>query len=508
MEQDSPRRVDACIAGGAATALVLAVSWAASSILHGVVFVPAVVTDVIVRTTPGPVATFFIEQLGHLALPLLTLGVIAGCLLVGGVANAATIGARGPRPYVAGAALAASSAIVVVLRAAGPGSLVTAVAALGVCALVYGLSASRLYASMTTEGDPDAGRRRALRTGLGWTAGVALGGGLVGWLARRTVGPDTNVSLEPVEVPAAVPGRATWPDVGGLSPEVTSPARHYVVDINLFTPSVEAGDWRLDVKGDVERPLRLSFPALQRRFEVVEEYAVLACVSNEVGGQLVGHSLWGGVRLVDLLEEAGMRPGAVDVVFRATDGYSDSIPVEVARDPSVILAVAQNRRPLTREHGFPCRVRVPPIYGMKNVKWIESIEVVSSDYSGYWQQRGWSDRATVRTQSRIDVAGDDLRATSGIATWIAGVAWAGDRGVRGVEVSTDGGETWSEARLRQAIGPLSWRQWVYRWRPSQQGSVTVMCRATDGSGETQTQNRVPPHPAGATGYHTVTVEVA
>jgi DMSO/TMAO reductase YedYZ molybdopterin-dependent catalytic subunit len=508
MEQDPSRPADARIAGVAATALVLAASWAASTILPGAIFVPAVVTDVIVRTTPGPVATFFIEELGLLALPLLTTGVVAVCLALGGVANAAMIGAAGPRPYLAGAGLAAAAMAVVVLRGPELGSLVLVVAVLGVCVLIYGFSAGRLCASMTSEIDPDAGRRRALRTGLGWTAAVALGGGMVGWLVRRTVGPDTNVSLEAVEVPASIPGRSAWPDVEGLSPEVTSPARHYVVDINLFTPSVEVGDWRLDVKGDVERPLRLSFRALQRRFEVVEEYAVLACVSNEVGGQLVGHSLWGGVRLADVLDEAGMQPGGVDVVFRAADGYSDSIPVDVARDPSVILAVAQNRRPLTREHGFPCRLRVPPIYGMKNVKWVESIEVVSSDYAGYWQQRGWSDRATVRTQSRIDVAGDDLGATSGVPTWIAGVAWAGDRGIERVEVSTDGGETWNEARLRQTIGPLSWRQWVYRWEPAQQGSVSVMCRATDGTGETQTQDRVPPHPAGATGYHTVTVEVA
>jgi DMSO/TMAO reductase YedYZ molybdopterin-dependent catalytic subunit len=506
MNQDPSRRGDARTSGVAATALVLAASWAASTLLQGAVFVPAVVTDAIVRATPGPVATFFIEQLGHLALPLLTFGVIAGCLALGGIANAATVGAAGPRPYLAGAALAASAAIAVALRE--PGSLVSAIAVLGASAVIYGFVASRLFASMTSESDPDAGRRRALRTGLGWTAAVALGGGVVGWLARRTAGPDTNVSLEPAEVPAEVPGRSDWPQVEGLSPEVTSPARHYVVDINLFTPSVEAGDWRLDVKGEVDEPLRLSFPALQRRFRIVEEYAVLTCVSNEVGGQLVGHSLWGGVRLTDVLEEAGVRSGAVDVVFRAADGYSDSIPIDMARDPSVLLAVAQNRRPLTREHGFPCRLRVPPIYGMKNVKWIESIEVVSSDYEGYWQQRGWSDRATVRTQSRIDVAGDDLRATTGVSTWIAGVAWAGDRGVERVEVSTDGGETWSEARLRQAIGPLSWRQWVYRWSPSQEGSVSVMCRATDGNGRTQTQDRVPPHPAGATGYHTVTVEVA
>ena len=194
-------------------------------------------------------------------------------------------------------------------------------------------------------------------------------------------------------------------------------------------------------------------------------------------------------------------------VARAADGYSDSIPLEVARDPSVILAVSQNRRPLTREHGFPCRLRVPPIYGMKNVKWIESLEVVGADYEGYWQQRGWSDTAVVRTQSRIDVAGVDGSARTGEATWIAGVAWAGDRGVQRVEVSTDGGDTWAEARLRDAIGPLSWRQWVLEWTPERAGAAVIVCRATDGTGATQTEHNAPPHPAGATGWHHVEVTV-
>jgi DMSO/TMAO reductase YedYZ molybdopterin-dependent catalytic subunit len=507
MELQPVRRADARVAGLAATALTLAVLWAASTIVAGAVFVPAALTDVIVRATPGTIATFFIEQLGHLALPLLTTGVLAGCLLAGGEALAATARPSGPRPYLAGAVLGIAAALLV-LGAPAVESPAPALAALGVCVLVYGAAAGRLLGLMASETGADAGRRRALRTGLGWTAAVALGGGALGWLSRRTAGPDTNVSLRAAGAPATIPGRSGWPEVEGLAPEVTSPARHYVVDINLFTPSVEAQGWQLEVKGAVEDPLRLSFAALQSRFEIVEEYAVLTCVSNEVGGQLVGHSLWGGVRLADVLDAAGMQPGGVDIVFRAADGYSDSIPAELARDPSVLLAVSQNRRPLTREHGFPCRLRVPPIYGMKNVKWIESIEVVSSDYRGYWQERGWSDRATVRTQSRIDVAGEGFRATSGTPTWIGGVAWAGDRGVDRVEVSTDGGETWTEARLRQAIGPLSWRQWVYRWTPQRSGSVAVECRATDGTGATQTEKRVPPHPAGATGYHRVMVEVA
>jgi hypothetical protein len=144
---------------------------------------------------------------------------------------------------------------------------------------------------------------------------------------------------------------------------------------------------------------------------------------------------------------------------------------------------------------------------MKNVKWLEEIEVVANDYEGYWADRGWSDEAVVRTQSRIDVAADSHRGEVGEETWIAGIAWAGVRGVSKVEVSTDAGETWNVAMLKDPISPISWRQWAYAWRPDEPGEYTVLCRATDGDGETQTDRREAPHPAGATGWHTTTIEV-
>ena len=144
---------------------------------------------------------------------------------------------------------------------------------------------------------------------------------------------------------------------------------------------------------------------------------------------------------------------------------------------------------------------------MENVKWLESIEVVRSDYSGYWQERGWKDTAEVRTQSRIDVAGEERAALVGKETWIAGIAWAGSRGIQKVEVSTDGGDTWAEALLKEPLADDSWRLWAYRWTPSVQGEATVVSRATDGGGNTQTEDPAPPHPAGATGLHRVTVSV-
>lgn len=506
---DAPGRGRVRGAGALASAVALAALWAIASPFPSIAFPPAALAELLINAFPGDAATASIEALGEWAKRLLTAGVLAASVALGAEALVTASDDDGPRPFRTGLLLAVLGGLVTLGGPHGGIDPVATAAVLVAAGGLYGWAAAQLLALVReSDGGPDAGRRRALRAGVGGALALVTGGGVLGWLTRRLGGPNTDVALGEPTVRAARPDRAQWAAVPGLSREVTTASDHYVVDINLVRPVVEADEWSLRVHGEVAEPLRVGFAQLQRDFEVVEEYAVLACVSNEVGGHLVGHSLWGGVRLADVLERTGTRPGAVDVVFRAADGYSDSIPLAVARDPAVLLAVAQNRRPLTQDHGFPCRLRVPPIYGMKNVKWIQSIEVVGSDYEGYWQKRGWSDDATVRTQSRIDVAGEDGAARVGKQTWVAGVAWAGARGVARVEVSTDGGSTWREAELRAPIGPLSWRQWALRWTPERAGDVEVVCRATDGTGVVQTARRATPHPAGATGRHSVTVSVA
>jgi DMSO/TMAO reductase YedYZ molybdopterin-dependent catalytic subunit len=454
------------------------------------------------------VATFFIENLGHWARPLLVAGVLVLALVVGAEALLRTAGAGVPRPGVAAIVLGIVAAIASVI---GPSPGATVAATL-VCVLVsvavYALAAGALTRPPMVVAEVQPGRRDFLRLGTGAAAGLVLGGAAVGWLLRRLSGPDTNVALvAPMEL-AAVPERATFPEIAGLTPEITSAADHYVVDINLIPPSVEAEGWSLDVRGQIESPQKYTFESLQSSFDVIEEFAVLTCISNEVGGQLIGHSRWGGVRLSEVLDAAGVRPGAMDVVFYGADGYSDSIPLEVAMHPTTIVAVSQNGKPLTQAHGFPCRVRVPAIYGMKNVKWLEAIEVVRNDYQGYWMQRGWSDVAIIDTESRIDVAGVDRRAEVGKETWIAGIAWAGIRGVEKVEVSTDEGKSWSEALLKDPLSPISWRHWAYRWTPERSGRTMVLARATDGEGRVQVMKEAAPHPDGATGYPVVFVDVS
>lgn len=514
--QTSPRRDGAArararVGGAVATLVVLAALWAVSGWVTALDFLPTVVATKIIRSVPGDFATFFIEAIGHLARPLLVAGVLTGAVLLGAESLVRTARDGRLRPFLAGAVLAVIGWLALLTTPAG--GFATQRALLSALALVVSVPLYAWVAGAVAAGPPSPhthapGRREALRLGAGSALALAGAGGVAGYFARRLGGPDRAITLVEPLVAAPLPERSGFPAIPGLTPEITTARKHYVVDINLVQPSVEVDGWNLRLTGEVESPLNLSFSELGQGFEVVEEYSVLTCISNEVGGDLIGNSLWGGVRLRDLLDAAGPLPGAVDVVFRAADGYSDSISIETARSPSVLLAFAQNRRPLTQEHGFPCRVRVPSTYGMKNVKWIDSIEIVARDYKGYWMERGWSDLALVRTQSRIDVAGDSGAAVAGEATWIAGVAWAGDRGVERVEVSTDGGGTWSEAQLKEPIGPLTWRQWAFRWTPEEAGTTSVLCRATDGRGKVQTEAGAAPHPAGATGYHLREVTVS
>ena len=504
----APPRRHARLAGAVGAVATLAVLSVVSSARPSIPFPPAALAEAAIRATPGDVATFFIELLQHWALRLLTLAALAGAVLVGAEAMARTSFGGRSRPFLAGAVVAAGAGLSAL---ASPGESISLAAGIFVCAvslIVFGVAAGYLYRRISSESATDMSRRRVLRVGLGGAAAMAIGGSGLSYLLRKLGGPDTNVQIAKPEASVTPPAQGDFPAVSGHTSLVTTADDHYVVDINIVQPSVEADGWTLSVRGAVANPLDLDFDELQQRFTVVEEYSVLSCISNEIGGDLVGHSAWLGVRLTDVLDAAEVDTTDGDVVFRSADGYSDSITLEVARDPRVLLAIGQNGEPLSREHGFPCRVRIPAIYGMKNAKWLQSIEVVRGDYRGYWQERGWSDGAEVQTSSRIDVAGIDLSARTGDPTWIAGIAWAGERGISKVEVSVDGGESWSDARLEPPASEVSWTRWAYEWTPEGSGSAEIVCRATDGLGAKQEQATAPPHPSGATGYHYVSVDVA
>lgn len=349
-------------------------------------------------------------------------------------------------------------------------------------------------------------RRRFLaRLGLGAAGALGLVGLARGIqaLMHAAVG---NPMDGPPETAASGGGGAPGFRVRGLSAEVTPNADFYVVSKNLQDPLVDEAAWRLRVDGLVGRPLVLDRRAL-RRFQMVEQYQTLECISNPVGGDLISNAHWRGVRLREILEAAGgMGPGAVKVVLHAEDNYSDSIPVDRALDEATVLALEMNGQPLPPEHGFPARLLVPGLYGIKNVKWLNRVEVVDYDYKGYWQVRGWSDEGAIKTMSRIDVPRHRAKVDAAGAT-LAGVAFAGTRGITVMELSPDGGRTWLEARVKQALGPFTWQLWVAEWRPPASGSYAVRVRATDGAGEVQTAEVRPSLPEGATGHHTITLRV-
>jgi DMSO/TMAO reductase YedYZ molybdopterin-dependent catalytic subunit len=485
-----PPRSSRAAAGLLASALALGFDWGLHRAITDVPFAPFALADRIVRLTPGSIATWMIDHLHHAAKTLLAGGSVVA-LLMGG-AGVALLVRRGPR------AAAAFGALVLTVGALEPvqATLWGAVAGGAIVGAGYGLALAALGALAIARVAPwrrplDPGRRRALaRLGELLLAGAALNA-----LAPLIGGQQRVRLLEFAATPLR--GRPSFPRIGQLTPEVTSVADHYIVDIDISKPVVDAGSWRLSVDGLVKRPLALGFDQLQERFELVSEYAVLACISNPVGGPLVGNSLWEGVRLRDLLDAARTSPQAWGLEVKCADGYSAGIPLAAARHEASMVAIAQDGQSLTREHGFPCRLRVPALYGMLNPKWVTEVRVVQKPYVGYWAQQGWSRTAVVRTEARIDTPGS---ARAGEPIWIAGIAWAGIRGIAEVEVSTDGGQSWHQALLHEPLSPWAWTQWAYRWTPSQPGRHELLCRATDRQHHIQDAMTRPPHPTGASGY--------
>jgi DMSO/TMAO reductase YedYZ molybdopterin-dependent catalytic subunit len=303
--------------------------------------------------------------------------------------------------------------------------------------------------------------------------------------------------------PARLDPDPSLDSVAGLSPAVTSRRRHYVVDIDLDDPVADGDAWRLEIGGAAASPVRWSLDDL-RSMPTVERLITLSCISNIVGGPLIGTARWTGVPLPDLLRPARPSTRARFLVARAVDGYRESFPLSEARRRDALVAFAMNGSLLPRAHGFPARLLVPGHYGMKQVKWLERLDLVEDDPVGYWGQRGWDTAAVVRTGSRFDVprAGDDVssRFTA------AGVAWAGDRRISQVELSADDGRTWRAARLERELDPLAWRRWSLELDlPPGVHPLTV--RAVDGAGQVQDPDRRAPHPSGASGYHRIVVNV-
>nr|MBI3613793.1 molybdopterin-dependent oxidoreductase [Nitrospirota bacterium] len=289
------------------------------------------------------------------------------------------------------------------------------------------------------------------------------------------------------------------------TPAITPNDDFYVTSYRS-PPTIRINEWELAIKGLVESPVTLRYPELLAR-PLRSEIVTLECVGNSVAGDAVGTAFWEGVPLKSLLEEAGVSAQARRVVFRAADGYSDSLPTERVMAGDVLVAVTMNRVPLPQAHGFPARIIVPGVYGMKQVQWLTEIEAVDQDYKGYYQHKGWSEAALVKTMSRIDVPGHGETLRSGEHV-VKGLAFAGSRGILSVELSADGGDRWMPAQLEPELSPYAWRFWTCRWQPQKPGQYALKVRAKDGTGNPQASTEQDPFPDGAAGLHEITVTVS
>jgi DMSO/TMAO reductase YedYZ molybdopterin-dependent catalytic subunit len=327
---------------------------------------------------------------------------------------------------------------------------------------------------------------------------AALGiSGIVG-AARVTTAAATG------RVPARRPASP-----GGFGPTsaITPLEEHYVVAKGLTPPAIDGGTWRLVVDGLVGNPVELSLDQLQALGPTTDA-RTLICISNPVVtyGAYAGTQIWTGAPLATVLDLAGgPLPDARHVLWRSADDYTESIPLDVALDPRSLLAwgMGPDGAPLPQEHGFPLRVFLPGRYGMKQPKWITRMTLSADDTDGFWQQRGWDREAVVRTWSRIDdpLAGDVVAAGKPLSVY--GVAFAGERGIRGVEVSGNGGTSWAAAELEAPGSALTWVRWRVTLPAPASGPVVLLARATDGTGALQPEASEPPLPRGAAGWHEV-----
>ncbi|MBI3734134.1 MAG: molybdopterin-dependent oxidoreductase [Chloroflexi bacterium] len=265
----------------------------------------------------------------------------------------------------------------------------------------------------------------------------------------------------------------------GNSVKYTRNEDFYVVDIGAGHPAVDEASWRLTLDGGVEKPLKLSLAEL-KQLPSVTQTRTFECISNPVGGPLIGNALWVGVQMKQLLAMAGMKPGAKELVVRAADGFHTSIPIELAMHEHALLAYMMNGEPLPRAHGFPLRCVWPGRYGMKQPRWITRIEVIDSNYRGFWEQQGWSNDAFIKINSQI-LAPKSREVIATPTYTVRGLAHAGLAGVKKVAVSADDGKTWNEATLIRGPEPkpLVWTEWRYEWPVPADGRYTLIARATD-----------------------------
>jgi DMSO/TMAO reductase YedYZ molybdopterin-dependent catalytic subunit len=507
-----PSRRAAALAGAAAGAAALGTAELLAAILPGATSPVIAIGDLVIALQPPGAKQFVVDLFGE--ADKLVLNVLIALVAIAGAAALGLVARTRPGLARIGFVGAGLLAVAGGLRDPLAEPLLTLIVvatavlvAIGVLTWLLRLAVDpddRAAAEM-----PAWGRRRFIGTSLAVIGAAMVGGALGRTLLERggVAGtPQVGAIPDPTATAPPPPGGATL-DVAGLTPLVIPNRDFYRIDTALLVPRPNLASWRLRLSGLVDRPFELTYDELVA-LPLFEQYVTIACVSNEVGGDLVGNALWTGVRLKELLDRAGVRPEATQIVGHSVDGFTAGFPTvhALADDRESMVAVGMNGEPLPANHGYPARLIVPGLFGyVSATKWLTEIELTTLEaFDAYWVPLGWSKEAPILTQSRIDVPHDGANVDEGTVA-IAGVAWAPDRGVRAVEVQVDE-QGWQEAEVSAAISNATWVQFVYRWDATP-GEHLLRVRATDGTGEVQTDMRTPPPPDGARGHHTIRVTV-
>lgn len=471
----------------------------------------------VIDAVPPGVKDWAIDWFGTADKAVLIAGTLAILAAAGAVAGVLAIRGRRAVAYVLAAAVGAIGLAAVLSRpGADAGRTMPSIVGTAVSvAVLWWLTPAPTPAAPADESPAEAepqlqaSRRRFARDAALVAVASIFAGGIGRLLARRF-----SIEGERASGELPTPDRDVADDVrrwdfgiAGTTPFVVPNDDFYRIDTALVVPQVPKDSWSLWIHGMVDRELKLSFADLVER-ELVERYITLACVSNPVGGELVGNAKWLGTPLADLLREAGPHPEATQVVSRSIDGWTCGTPTSAIMDGrDALLAIAMNDDPLPAEHGYPVRMVVPGLFGyVSATKWVTEIELVRwEDFDAYWVPRGWAKEGPVKTMARIDRPRRGSDHPAGTVD-IAGVVWAVHRGISAVEISIDEGE-WRECELAGVPSDDTWRQWRYVWQEAPPGEHTVDVRASDGDGVPQPSQRSSPAPDGAQGYHRTRFQV-
>jgi len=473
----------------------------------------ASVGSVVVDYSPPVVKDIAIGTLGTADKGALAIGTVVVAVLIGVVIGRLSV----KRFWIAIAAFGLFALLGVGVQLDQPGAeplyvLVAtpfaALAGLGTLRLLYRLDASARLEDPTDGRVGDNSKRRfiAVATGAGVGAAAAMAVGRA-QIIRRSEADRLATGLPTSDNPLAAPETAHDFQLEGLTPIIQHEPDFYRIDTALIVPIVDTDSWTLRVHGLVEEEVVFSFDDIAG-MEQHDRFVTLSCVSNEVGGDLVGNARWQGVMLTDLLDMARPLDTAGQIVPRSVDGWAAGFPIEAAYDGrEPIVAVGMNGVPLPRKHGYPARLVVPGLYGyVSATKWLSEIELTTWDgFDSYWVPRGWAKEGPIKTQSRIDRPRNGQTVSEGVYT-VAGVAWAPNRGIARVEVQLDEGE-WQEAELSDPLSDDAWVQWKVDV-DFPVGAHRLRVRATDGTGDTQPEQPMPPRPDGATGWHVIAVGTA